>query len=62
MSEIIDVDNYKPKKQCDDDVTIDDVLNTNNLFRHEAFSYNPGDCLFNVVEVLLHFRYTSTEL
>lgn len=33
MSKIIDVDSYKPKKQCDNDATIADVLNTNNLFR-----------------------------
>ena len=34
MPKIInDVDSYKPKKQCDNDTTIDDVLNTNNLFR-----------------------------
>lgn len=62
MSEIIDVDSYKPKKQCDNDATIDDVLNTNNLFRLQAFSYTPGDCLFNAIEVLLHFLYTSTKL
>ena len=50
------------KKNCDNDATIDYVLNTNNLFRLEEFSYSPGDCIFNAIEVLLHFPYTSTKL
>jgi len=38
------------------------VLHNNGLFRLDAFSYTIGDCLFDTFQVLLHFRYSSTEL
>jgi hypothetical protein len=34
----------------------------NGLFRFDAFSYIVGDFLFDTFQVLLHFRYSSTEL
>jgi hypothetical protein len=38
------------------------VFHSNALFRLDAFSYTVGDCLFDTFQVLLHFRYSSTEL
>jgi hypothetical protein len=38
------------------------VLHWNGLFGLDAFSYTVGDCLFYTFQVLLHFRYSSTEL
>lgn len=62
MEEIIDVDSYKFKLKCILPDSIDTVLKRNGLFRLNAFSYTVGDYLFDSFEMLLHFRYTSTEL
>ena len=37
-------------------------MNRNNICRLQAFSYAPGDCLFDTFQVLLHFSYSSTKL
>ena len=50
------------KEQCNRNTSIDDVLNRNNHCRLEAFSYAPGDCLFDTFEVLLRFLYSTIEL
>ena len=62
MEEIIDVDNYNFKLQCILPDNIDIVLKRNGVFRLNAFSYTIADCLFDLFEMLLHFRYTSNEL
>ena len=41
---------------------IDSVLEIHGLFRLKFFAYAVGDCLFNTLHVLLHFRYTVTEI
>ena len=38
------------------------VLETHNLFRLKNFSYLVRDCLFDSLQVLLHFTYTSVQL
>ena len=38
------------------------VLHRNGIFRLDAFSYTVGNCLFNTFQVLLHFRYSLTDL
>ena len=43
-------------------VNIDNVLENYGLFRPQNFAYVMGDCLFNALEVLLHFKYTSIEI
>ena len=43
-------------------VNIDNVLQLHGLFRLENFAYAVGDCLFNALQVLLDFRYTTTEI
>ena len=43
-------------------VDIDNVLEIHGLFHLQNFAYVVGDCLFNALQVLLHFRYTSTEI
>ena len=43
-------------------VDIDNVLENYGLFCLQNFAYVMGDCLFNALEVLLHFRYTSIEI
>lgn len=43
-------------------MTIDKVLQDNNMCRLKNFVYNVGDCLFDCFQILLHLRYTSTEL
>jgi hypothetical protein len=59
---IIDVETYQAKEQHIPHSNIDHVLQINGLFRLDAFSYIPGDCLFDAFHVLLHFRYSSIEL
>ena len=41
---------------------IDNPLARSNLFRLQRFHYNVEDCLFDALVVLMHFRYTSTEI
>ena len=41
---------------------IDDVLEKYNLYRLDNFAFTPGDCLFDVLHVLLQNRYTYIEL
>jgi len=53
--EILNVEKYKFKKQISTTLTIEDVLNKNNLFRLKNFAYTLGDCLFDTFEVMLHF-------
>jgi hypothetical protein len=62
MSKIVDVESYQAKEQYIPHSNIDHVLQINGLFRLDAFSYIPGDCLFDAFHVLLHFRYSSIEL
>jgi hypothetical protein len=42
-------------------VNIDSVLEKYGLFHLQNFAYVVGDCLFNALKVILHFRYTSIE-
>ena len=60
MTSIVNVDNYK--KKCSIEGSIDDVSEREGLFRLHGFSFNSGDCLFDNLQVLLHFCYTSIEL
>jgi hypothetical protein len=62
MKEVIDVESYEIDTQSIIHDNIDVVLHSNGLFRLDAFSYTVGDCLFDTFQVLLHFRYSSTEL
>ena len=41
---------------------IDWHLAQSNLFRLQHFHYNVGDCRFDALVVLLHFRYTLIEI
>ena len=41
---------------------IDWRLAQSHLFRLQHFHYNVGDCLFDALVVLFHFRYTSIEI
>ena len=41
---------------------IDYTLATFNLFRLQHFHFQPGDCLFDSLAVLVHFRYNSQEI
>ena len=41
---------------------IDLILANYGLFHLENFAYTIGECLFNAMEVLLEFTYTSLEL
>ena len=41
-------------------LNIDNILEMHGLFRLKDFAYAVGDCLFNTLQVLLHFRYTVT--
>jgi hypothetical protein len=41
---------------------IDQVFHSNGIFRLDAFSHTVGDFLFDVFQVLLHFRYSSTDM
>ena len=43
-------------------VNIDSILEMHGLFRLKNFAYAVGDCLFNTLQVLLHFRYTVTAI
>ena len=47
------------KSECQQ---IDSRLAQSNLFRLQHFHYNVGDYLFNALAILMHFRYTSTEI
>ena len=62
MKEVIDVESYEIDTQSIIHDNIDVVLHSNGLFRFDAFLYTVGDFLFDTFQVLLHFRYSSTEL
>ena len=62
MKEVIDVESYEKYTQSIVHNIINVVLHRNGLFRLDAFLYTIGDCLFNTFQVLLHFRYSLTEL
>jgi hypothetical protein len=62
MKEVIDVDSYEIDTHSIIHDSIDEVLHSNGLFRLDALSYTVGYCLFNAFQVLLHFRYSSTDL
>ena len=62
MKEVIDVESYEKYTQSIVHDSIGVVLHRNGLFRLDAFLYTVGDFLFNTFQVLLHFRYSSTEL
>ena len=62
MKEVIDVESYEIDTHSIIHDNIDVVLHSNGLFRLDPFSYTVGDCLFDTFQVLLHFRYSSTEL
>jgi hypothetical protein len=62
MKQVIDVECYEIDTYSIVNENIDQVLHKNGLFRLDAFSYIVGDCLFDAFQVLLHFRYSSTNL
>ena len=62
MKQVIDVESYEIDTYSIVHESIDWVLHRNGIFRFDAFLYTVGDCLFNVFQVLFHFRYSSTEL
>ena len=43
-------------------INIDSVLEMHGLYRLKFFAYTAGDCLFNTLQVLLHFSYTVTKI
>ena len=62
MKQVIDVESYEIDTQSIIHDSIDVVFHSNGIFRLDAFLYTFGDCLFDTFKVLLHFRYSSTEL
>jgi hypothetical protein len=62
MDQIIDVECYQIDIGSIIHDNIDQVLHDNALFRLDTFSYTMGDYLFDAFQVLLHYRYSSTEL
>jgi hypothetical protein len=62
MKQLIDVESYEIDTDCIVHDNIDQVFHTNGLFRFDSFSYTVGDFLFDAFQVLLHFRYSSTDL
>jgi hypothetical protein len=62
MEQVTNVECY----QIDTDSIVHDnvnqVLHNNALLRLDEFSYTAGDCHFDAFQVLLHFRYSSTEM
>ena len=62
MEKEIDVEFYQIDAHSIVHDNIDQVLRNNALFRLDAFSYTAGDCLFDAFQVLLHFRYSLTEM
>lgn len=62
MKNILDVETYKHKQECNSNARIDDVLNRNNLCKLQAFYYALGDCLFDTFQMLLQFPYSSIQL
>jgi hypothetical protein len=61
MKQVIDVE-YEIDTHSIIHDNIDEVLHNNGIFRLDAFSYTVGDCLFDAFQVLLHFRYSSTDI
>lgn len=60
MVNIVGVDIYS---NCDQEIVPNiDISLKNNLFPLEYFSYTIGDCLFDSLQILHHFHYTSNEL
>jgi hypothetical protein len=57
MVEIIDVEIYKSKEQCIVHDNIYHVLYSNDIFRLDAFSYSPEDCLFDGFHILFHLLF-----
>jgi hypothetical protein len=41
---------------------IDAILEQHHLFHLNNFAYVIGDCLFDTIQILLHFRYKSIKL
>jgi hypothetical protein len=62
MEDTPDVENYENNEQCIVHGNIDHVLHKNGLFRLDAFTYSPRDCLFDALHIHLHFFYASIEL
>jgi len=62
MIEITYVEIYQMNGCSTVDTNINQVLSNNNLFILGAFSYTMGDCLFDALQVFLHFHYSSVEL
>ena len=62
MKEVIYVDLYGIDTHSIIHDNVDEVLHSNHLFRLDAFSYTVGDFLLDTFQVLLQFRYLSTEL
>jgi len=62
MKQVKDVESYEIDTHSIIHDNIDEVLHRNGLFRLDAFSYTIGDCFFDAFQVLLHFRYYSTNL
>jgi hypothetical protein len=62
MKQVIYVESYEIDTDSIVHDNIDQVLHSNGIFRLGAFSYTLGYCLFDAFQVLLHFRYSSTDL
>jgi hypothetical protein len=62
MKQVIYVDLYEIDTHSIIHDNIDEVLHSNGLFRLDAFLYIVGDFLFDAFQVLLHFRYSLTDL
>ena len=43
-------------------INIDSILENHGLFHLQNFAHLIGDCIFNALQVLLNFRYTSIEI
>jgi hypothetical protein len=57
MENILDVETYEYNKECNNNASIGDVLNRNNICKLQAFYYALGDYLFDTFKVFFHFHY-----
>jgi hypothetical protein len=62
MEQVIDVECYQIDTDFIVHENINQVLHNISLFRLDAFLYTAGDFLFGAFQVLLHFRYSLTEI
>lgn len=62
MTNILDVETYEYKQECNRNANIDDVLNRNDIYKLQVFYYARGDCLFDTFQLLFHIHYSCIRL